>query len=166
MLYFTSILPFSRYSHQLKMSAGFTFGSVGDIVSLCIIIKDLVKALDDSRGSSSEYQEVIRELWALERVLMEVELLWKTCESTIELNALRVTAHRVVDQCRGSIEKFLQRVKKYAPSLRNGGSGSIIRHFTMKIRWQLSHTAEMTKFRAEIDLHCSAVSMLLSTASV
>lgn len=39
-----------------------TFGSVGDVISVCLLIKDLVKTLDDSRGSSAEYQEVIREL--------------------------------------------------------------------------------------------------------
>ena len=81
------------------MPVGITFG---DIISLCIIIKDLVKTLDDSRGASSEYREVIRELWALDRVLLEVELLWRTCESTIELNALRETVRRIVDQWRCS----------------------------------------------------------------
>ena len=76
------------------MLVSVTFGSVGDIISIYIIIKDLVKALDDSRGSLAEYQEVIRELSALDRVLLEVELLWITCERTNELNAIRDTAHR------------------------------------------------------------------------
>ena len=148
------------------MSASVTFGSVGDIITLCIIIKDLVKALDDSKGSSAQYQEVIRELWALDRVLLEVELLWRTCESTNELNALRETAHRMADQCRRSIEAFLKKVEKYRPSLRDGGSGSVLRDATMKIRWQVSHADELTKFRAEINAHCSAINMLLLTASV
>ncbi len=148
------------------MSASVTFGSVGDIIAICIIIKDLVKALDDSKGSSAEYQEVIRELWALDRVLLEVELLWRTCESTNELNALRETANRMADQCRRSIEGFLKKVKKYRPSLGGGGSGSVLRDTTMKIRWQVSHADELTKFRAEINAHCSAINMLLLTASV
>ena len=49
-----------------------TFGSVGDIVSLCLLIKDLVKSLDNSRGSSAEYQAVIRELCSLDHALLEV----------------------------------------------------------------------------------------------
>ena len=151
---------------QPNMSASVTFGSVGDIITLCIIIKDLVKALDDSKGSSAQYQEVIRELWALDRVLLEVELLWRTCESTNELNALRETAHRMADRCRRSIEAFLKKVEKYRPSLRDGGSGSVLRDATMKIRWQVSHADELTKFRAEINAHCSAINMLLLTASV
>ncbi|CAD6575091.1 MAG: hypothetical protein ASARMPRED_007053 [Alectoria sarmentosa] len=148
------------------MSAGVTFGSVGDIISLCIVIKDLVKALDESRGSSAEYQELIRELWALDRVLLEVELLWRTCECTVELNALRETAHRMTDQCRHSIEAFLEKIKKYGRSLRDGGSGSVVRDVTLKVRWQVTHADELTKFRAEINAHCSAISMLLLTASV
>jgi hypothetical protein len=143
-----------------------TFGAFGDIISLCIIIKDLIKALDDSRGSSAEYQGIIRELWSLDRVLLEVELLWKTSENTVELNALRETARRMTDQCRCPIEDFLKKVKTYGPSLREGGSGSVIRDTALKIRWQLVHADELAKFRAEINAHCSSIGMLLITASV
>ena len=122
------------------MPVGVTFGSVGDIISLSIVIKDLVKALDDSRGSSAEYQEIIRELWALDRVLLEVKLLWRTSESTVELNALRETARRMTDQCRHSIEGFLEKVKKYGPSLNKGGSGKILRDVAMKVKWQIAHS--------------------------
>ena len=148
------------------MPVGVTFGAVGDIISLCIVIKDLVKALDDSRGSSAEYREIIRELWALDRVLLEVELLWRTCESTIELNALRETARRMTDQCRSSIEGFLAKVKKYGPSLNERGSERVTRDIAMKLWWQVAHSAELMKFRAEINAHCNAISMLLVTASV
>lgn len=39
-----------------------TFGSVGDIISISLLVKDAMKALDVSRGSGGEYQGVIREL--------------------------------------------------------------------------------------------------------
>ena len=52
----------------------FTFGSFGDIVTLSLLIKDLIKSLDDSRGSSAEYQAVVRELWSLDKALLEVEV--------------------------------------------------------------------------------------------
>jgi RNA polymerase-interacting CarD/CdnL/TRCF family regulator len=71
-----------------------TLGSVGDIISISLIVKDLVKALDDCRGSASEYQALIRELWVLDRVLLEVELLTRMYEQTAELNALCVTAKK------------------------------------------------------------------------
>ncbi len=99
-------------------------GSLGDIIALSIIIKDLVKALDESRGSSAEYQESIRKLWALNRVLREVEMLCRTRENTVELNALRETMHCIANQSRQSIEAFLKNVRKFEPSLREGGSGN------------------------------------------
>lgn len=148
------------------MPVGLTFGSLGDIISLSILVKDVVKALDNSRGSSSEYQEVIRELWALDWVLLEVELLWRTCEPTTESNALRETTLRMADQCRICNENFLKRIKKYEPSLREGGSDSSIRDAGRKLQWQMLHSQDLTKFRAEINAHCSAINMLLLTTSV
>lgn len=50
-----------------------TFGSVGDIISTVLLIKVLVKALDNSQGSGSEYCELSQELWSLEVALLEVE---------------------------------------------------------------------------------------------
>ena len=148
------------------MPVSATFGSVGDIISLSILIKDLVKALDESRGAAAEYQEIIRELWALDRVLLEVELLCRESNETLHLNALRVTTQRIVDQCRQSIEAFLAKVRSYGRSLREGGSGNLIRDASRKLRWQMSPSSEITKFRAEITAHCSAINMLLVTVSV
>jgi len=36
--------------------------SVGDVVVVSVLIKDVIEALDDGRGSVTEYQEIIREL--------------------------------------------------------------------------------------------------------
>ncbi|KAF1974790.1 hypothetical protein BU23DRAFT_460501 [Bimuria novae-zelandiae CBS 107.79] len=55
-----------------------TFGAVGDIISVCLLVKDLVDALDEARGSKAEYQSVIRELWILDRALLEIDLLSRT----------------------------------------------------------------------------------------
>jgi len=38
-----------------------TFGSVGDIISVCLLVKD-VEALEKARRCKAEYQAVIREL--------------------------------------------------------------------------------------------------------
>lgn len=143
-----------------------TFGSVGDIIAVCLLIKDLVKTLDDSRGSSAEYQEIIRELWILERALLEVEMLSRTCDNTVELNALCATARRASDECRRSIEVFLEKVRGYEEALRNGGSGNAFRDVSKKIKWQISQKDDLTRFRAEINAHSTSINMLLMTASV
>jgi hypothetical protein len=38
------------------------FGSVNDIIAVCILVKDCVEALSDANGSASQYAAVIREL--------------------------------------------------------------------------------------------------------
>src|SRR2546423_9092228 len=92
--------------HNFLTKMPITFGSVGDIISICLIVKDLVDTLNKSRGSSAEYSEVIRELWVLDRALLEVELLSRTHSATVELNALCETARQTVDKCRLTVEAF------------------------------------------------------------
>jgi hypothetical protein len=143
-----------------------TFGSVGDIISICLIVKDLVTMLDESRGSASEYREAIRELWMLDKVLLEVDLLSRTCDQTAELNALFVTARSIAQSARQAVEKFRERIKKYDDSLGPGSDGNMVRGISRKVQWRLGHKDDLDKFRAEINAHCSSLNMLLITASV
>ena len=140
--------------------------SVGDCISVCILIKDTIYALDSCRGSSAEYQEVIRELWALDRALLEVVNLAQSFDTTAELNALSHTARRTAEQCKSCIEGFLDRIKEYEGTLREGGSGNKLRDVKGKVCWALCGREHLGKFRAEINGHSSAINMLLITASV
>ncbi|MCJ1460592.1 hypothetical protein MMC28_010974 [Mycoblastus sanguinarius] len=143
-----------------------TFGSVGDIISLSLLIKTLVKTLDDSRGSSSEYQAVIRELWGLDRALLEVEVLFRSCEHTVQLNALSTTANECAEHCRKCVTNFQQRIEKFKDSLRSGSTEGLVRKTAFKIRWQVSEKEDLAKFRAEINAHCFSINMLLTTTGV
>ncbi len=143
-----------------------TCGSVGDIISVSLLIKDLVKCLDESRGSSAEYQTVIRELWGLDRALLEVELLLRSYKQSAELSRLCETANRCAEQCRRCIEDFRGRTKRYRIALEAGGTGNLLRSTTAKIRWRVSEKDDLAKFRAVITAHCSSLNMLLATAGV
>ena len=143
-----------------------SFGSVGDIISLSLLIKDLVKSLDNSRGSSAEYQAVIRELWSLDHALLEVEALIRSCEQTVQLNALTATVNQCAEQCRKCITSFHDQVKKFGKSLQSGGSGSFLRDTASKIKWQVSEKDDLAKFRAEINAHCFSINMLLTTTGM
>ncbi|PVH79678.1 hypothetical protein DL98DRAFT_214990 [Cadophora sp. DSE1049] len=140
--------------------------SAGDVVTVCILVKDVIKALDDAQGASTEYQRLIQELWSLDRALLEVELLSRTCDTSIELNALSQTTRRVVDQCKVSMELFLRKLRTYNCSLREGGSGDRIRDAAKKIKWALTQKEEVARFRTEINGHSSTINMLLITASI
>ena len=140
--------------------------SAGDVIAVCILVKDIIKALDDAQGASAEYQQLSRELWSLDRALLEVEMLSRTCDTSVELNALSSTTRRVVGQCRESMELFLRKLRTYNGSLRQGGSGDRIRDAGKKIKWALTHKEEVARFRTEINAHSSTINMLLITASM
>ena len=143
-----------------------TFGSVGDIISVSIVIKDLVKCLDESRGSSAEYQAVIRELWSLDHALLEVALLLPLCEQSEELGDLCHSVNRCAEQCRKCVEDFRDTTKKYQRALQRGGSRHLVRDTAAKIGWHVSMKPDLAKFRAEITAQTSSLNMLLVTAGV
>lgn len=163
----TSISICSSLRQHIDPCAMATFGwSVGDCVSACILIKDVIVALDDSRGSAAEYQELCRELWSLDRALLEVHQLASSSEKTIELNAIQQTVGRAAAQCKDCIDSFLKNIKGYQRPLQDGGSSSKFRDAVGKIRWSFTQKEEVAKFRAEINAHASAINMLLITANM
>ena len=64
------------YVSQSKDMA-ITFGSVGDIIVVCQIVQSIVKALDDSRGSASEFRQLMRSLSSLAQALQQTQELVK-----------------------------------------------------------------------------------------
>ncbi|RFU34135.1 hypothetical protein B7463_g2228, partial [Scytalidium lignicola] len=141
-------------------------GCVGDIISVCLIVKDLVDALDKCRGSASEYQEIIRELRCLDRSLLEVEKLSREFEISNEFDALCVTAKHIVDKCRMSVNGFLEKIRRYDKYLREDGSGNVVKDSAMKMKWQISKSNELAKFRIEVIAHYSSINALIATAQL
>ncbi|KAE9370054.1 hypothetical protein N431DRAFT_344057 [Stipitochalara longipes BDJ] len=143
-----------------------TVGSVGDIISLILLTKDVIECLNSSRGSGAEYQELIKELWVLERTLLEVEALSRSSDKTVELNALCATTRRAADHCRHSLNEFLDKIKKYKVGLRESGSGNALQDAKSKLQWRLFARDDVAKFRSELCAHTSSIGMLLTIASV
>lgn len=145
-----------------------TFGSVGDIISVCLLVKDLVEALDKARGSKAEYQSVIRDLWTLNRALLEIDLLTRQHGdgATPELKGLCETAKVAASRCRELLESFLGRLKKYESTFHEQQNPSILREAAMKIRWRLGEKEALDEFRVQIVGMSSSLHMLLATASV
>ena len=143
-----------------------TFGSVGDIITLSLLIKNLAKSLNDSRGASAEYQAITRELSSLEHALSQVEEVFITFNRSGALNALDQTANQCVQQCRECIMKYKERTKKFEGSLQVGGSGNIFRDTTSKLRWQAFEKDDLPNFRVELHAHCMFINMLLTSAAL
>ena len=143
-----------------------TFGSVGDIITLSLLIKSLAKSFDDSRGASAEYQAITRELTSLEHALSQVEVVFKTFNHSGSLNPLDQTANQCVEQCRESIMKYKERTKGFERSLQVGGSRNMFKDTTSKLKWQAFEKDDLPKFRVELHTHCIFINMLLTSAAL
>ena len=136
--------------------------STGDFVSGINLVREILKALEDSAGSSSEYRGLIKELYALERVLLEVKHLDLEQSQCTQQIALRQAA----TQCQETIDLFLQTIRKFQPTLSNDVSSSRLRGSLRKIQWALCKRDDVDKFRAQISGHAASINILLMTTQL
>lgn len=142
-----------------------TFGSVGDIITVCLLAKSIAKALDDSRGSSAEYQGLVTEIRSLERSLLEVELFtrsWRDASSSV---SLQHECSKLVNDCRKTLETFRDYLKKYDSSLSTSAHEGFLRRAGNKIKWQLLAKDTVSRFRSELAGHSNALNMMMITAN-
>lgn len=139
------------------MAVGFGF-SMSDLFAALKIIKDSCEAVDDKKGAAADYSSLASEiggLWdgleAVEEVVSDPDL------SEKQIAAIR----RTVDASHDSVESFLESISDYQPHL--GTNSSSFRSSYRKIKWALCKKDDVTKFRAQLGRHTSAISMLLIT---
>lgn len=142
------------------------FGSVGDIISVSLLIKDVLKALSSTRGSPADYQGVVNELYVLDTALLQVEQLARTNPPNPQLEALWVTAQQTVGKCLGSLNNFKDGIQKYNSSLSNGGSRNVFKDVGRRLQWEFQQKERVSKFRAELMSYSHSIEMLLATISV
>ncbi|KAK3367404.1 hypothetical protein B0T24DRAFT_390146 [Lasiosphaeria ovina] len=144
-----------------------SFGSVGDIIAVCLLVKDLADAFDKTRGSGAEYQGLTRELGSLERCLLQVDLLCRSPVQSQDIATICDAARSTIKDCELSLQDLYRRIQKYDRYLNNKGSGAtFFANAAMKIRWQISEKDDIQKFRSTIAIHTDALSMLLATVNV
>lgn len=147
-----------------------TCGSVGDIIAICLLVKDCVDALSESRGAAASYQAVIRELYILEKALLEIDLLARTYGTTDEISALFESAKSTVKGCQASLQAFKSKTRRFEPYLGPGTSRSttqrVFKGSAMKLLWQVSMKDDVARFRAEVVAYSLSINQLLATASM
>jgi hypothetical protein len=143
------------------MTVPFGF-SVGDFVAGIGFVRDVINALQTSSTSVTRYQGLIKELFILERALLEVKALKFDDRSSSQLDALRFAAA----QCQGTIDSLLNKVKKYQPSLTAKGSGAKWKDILRKVQWVLLTDSDIEGYRAEIRGHSASIAMLLITTQM
>ena len=133
-LYFPSLLNSLHRSNAIfacAFMASLTFGSVGDIVTVCGIIIDVVKALSESRGSAADYQGLIRELWSLAQVLESVGSLLE--EHSWLPNHGRLET--ILQNCKRCLDHYLKQIKAFEPSLGQNTPRVSAKDIYRKVRW-------------------------------
>jgi chromosome segregation ATPase len=133
--------------------------SVGDFISSLSLVRDLIKALEQGAGSAQEYRDLIRELYSLERALLEVKHLNVDESLQHRKNAIK----QVACQCQEMITSFLSKINKYQSALRINGSGNVLKDTLRKMQWALFKAEDIRKFRAQISGHWSSLLTLLMT---
>ncbi|KAK0737418.1 hypothetical protein B0T21DRAFT_383396 [Apiosordaria backusii] len=148
------------------MEFALTFGAVGDFLALLSLINDIRSALDDSRGSSKTYRDLIEGLTLLEKSLQQVEKIYQGPGFANGLQDLGAIAQATVNQICEVLQEFRDRIcSKYGSSLASGGSGNIIRDVTRKIQWKFEEK-DVEQFRAKVAGLTVSLNLLLDVTAV
>ncbi|KAF2876011.1 hypothetical protein BDV95DRAFT_665353 [Massariosphaeria phaeospora] len=155
----------STIDFETSATMPITFGSFGDIISVTLLVKDVVAALDESRGSSAEYQGLVRELNHLDSALLQVRELCEQHEATPELAALCRTAQKAVRDCEVSVGAFLKKIQKYQTTLGEQSKAVVLVKAARKVQWAVSEKEDVARFRAEVVAHRTSLNVLISTVT-
>lgn len=92
------------------MSFGF---SIGDFLAVGKLVAEIITSLQDAGGAKSDYQELIRELECLGKVLRRLDELQAQNSNTKSLESIKYAAL----SCQRPLEDFLGKMKRYEDTL-------------------------------------------------
>ncbi|KAK3358193.1 hypothetical protein B0T25DRAFT_178037 [Lasiosphaeria hispida] len=140
------------------MEVGVTFGALGDFISIVFIVKDIISALSDIRGSSKSYGDLVESLHFLTQTLQEVDQVH--CGQP-KNDRVRQTALRIIGKVRQCLHDFEANTAKYQRSLSQGGSGNTAKDIARKLQWKLFEEEGIDKFRSEVSQYGQSLGLLL-----
>ena len=117
----------------------------------------IVKALKDSGGSSSDYQNVVIELQSLQAVLAHLEALQPSTTNINHVNAIRGMALA----CKLPLQDFLSKIRRYESSLGPFAKHSI-QAASRKARWAVFVDGEVKKLRGMVTAKVVSINLLLA----
>ena len=123
------------------MSVGFGF-SVGDLIAVGGLVHELVRCLDDSTGSQTQYRSVVNTLNSLQLAL-------DAASTIIEPETDRLAIERTVKSCWSTVGRFAAKVQKYDGTLGDDTADGRLKKSLRKVQWQLS-SKDVSSFHAEI----------------
>jgi len=110
------------------------------------LVKKISKALKETGGASSEYQQVVIELKGLKNALRHLEALEPSEDNVNHVNAIRGMALA----CQLPLREFLANFERYESSMGPFAATRSFRGAGRKAKWALAVTGEVEKLRALI----------------
>ncbi|RYP75160.1 hypothetical protein DL770_007468 [Monosporascus sp. CRB-9-2] len=138
------------------MSVGFGF-SAGDFLAALKLVGTVIDALRGASASGAAYRELLHELLTLETALLHV----KRLDFDSGLRTEKVALRQAAAQCQRTIDEFWNKIRKYQPHLRDGGTGSRIKDSWVKIKWAICKKGDLEKFKADLRGHTGAIEVIL-----
>ena len=138
-----------------------TCNAVGDILALAELLVDVVRALNDSRGSAQEYRTFTRELYGFRTMLTTAA---RVAEDSAD-RALRDEIIREVDQCGRDVQLALARIAKFSElghgsSSASGMRARLARH-RYKLEWRFFQRDDVQTVRKELATATQRLTTLL-----
>jgi hypothetical protein len=152
------------------MSFGF---SVGDFITVGLLIKDIISHLRSS-SSTTEYLELVQELQLVQQALDEIEHLRSPTPAggheEAVLNAIKFAAV----MCQAPLEEFRAKLRKYEgfaqgqqqqrqQGQRKGkGRMDVVRGWGRKVQWGFEMREEVQKLQAYLAVHLASLNVRLA----
>ena len=135
-------------------------------MALAALVLDVARALNDSRGSTSEYRAFTAELNSLHIVLASVS---RVAEFTKD-DKLRAEIVREVDRCGGDVERALGRVLKFSTLSADGSVDKKTLRIKMKrqwykLEWRFGQRGNVQEIRAELAVATQRLSAYLAISN-
>lgn len=140
--------------------SSFSFGSFGDIITICQLVKAGIDALDDSRGSAADYQTLKTLLSNLAYILFKIKALVET-KKIADADMLT----RTLEDCFTTLKSFVAKIKKFDKNLGLDGSGNWFKDSYRKIRWP-GMKEDVAAFRNNVTMYLGMLQLLLQGAGM
>ncbi|KAL9111825.1 MAG: hypothetical protein Q9227_003884 [Pyrenula ochraceoflavens] len=133
--------------------------SIGDFIATAKLISSIVSSLKRSANAPSQYRELERELFGLQKALNEVEHLQVEPSHQSTANAIKCAALG----CQHVLEEFDSKLSRYETSLGNENASGRFKTVGKKLRWGFGMSEDVTKLRVYIAAHVGSLNMRLLT---
>lgn len=155
------------------MAAVFSFGSFGDIVTLCQLVLEIKQALQDGHGSHAEYQMLVQELDNFAITLLPLQRIQRrieehpvdsrvTSSDVLQDHSLAIIKNSV-STCESLLTEFKHKLHRYSPPEPVGtGFRKKLRCAMRRVAWALSSARkDAVGFRSQLSLQGQQVTQAL-----